>query len=151
VSYLVDTNVLSEVRKGDAANANVRRWLAAVADEDIYVPAIVFGEIRRGVERVRHRGDLSQASALEQWLVQLETVYASRVVPVDVRVADTWGRLQVPDPLPVVDALLAATAIVHGLTFVTRNIADVARAGAQVLNPFEAGTQGALPMPLTRR
>ena len=107
------------------------------ADADIYVPAIVFGELRRGVERVRHRGDVAQASALDQWLVQLETVYAGRVIPVDVRVADTWGRLQVPDRVPVIDALLAATAIVHGLTLVTRNVRDVAGTGVRCLHPFE--------------
>lgn len=137
MSYLIDTNVLSEIRKGDAANANVRGWLMRVADADLYVPAIVFGEVRRGVERVRHRGDLAQASALERWLLQLATVYADRVIPVDVRVADTWGRLQVPDPIPVVDALLAATAIVHSLTLVTRNVRDVAGTGVRCLDPFE--------------
>jgi predicted nucleic acid-binding protein len=136
VSYLLDTNILSEIRKGDAAHAAVRAWFSGLAAEDVYVSVLTLGEIHRGVERVRLRGDHGQAHRLDAWLVRLETVYAGRILPVDVRVADLWGRLQVPDPLPVVDALLAATAIVHGLTLVTRNVSDVQRTAARVLDPF---------------
>jgi predicted nucleic acid-binding protein len=136
VSYLLDTNVLSEIRKGDAAHAPVRQWLSGVAAEDLYISVLTLGEIRRGVERVRLRRDHDQAHRLDAWLVRLETAYVGRVLPIDVSVADLWGRLQVPDPLPVVDALLAATAIVHGLTLVTRNVSDVQRTAARVLDPF---------------
>jgi predicted nucleic acid-binding protein len=104
VSYLVHTNVLSEMRKGDQAHAAVRAWLSGVSAEDFYVSVLTLGEIRRGIERVRLRGDHGQAHRLDAWLVRLETLYAGRVLPIDVRVADLWGRLQVPDPLPVVDA-----------------------------------------------
>lgn len=136
MSYLLDTNVLSEIRKGDAAHAAVRVWFSAVNAEDFYISVLTLGEVRRGIERVRLRGDHAQAHRLDAWLVRLETVYAGRVLPIDVRVADLWGRLQVPAPLPVVDALLAATAIVHGLTVVTRNVSDFRRTAARVLDPF---------------
>ncbi|MEY4547129.1 MAG: hypothetical protein RL685_3324 [Pseudomonadota bacterium] len=134
--YLLDTNILSEIRKGNAAHAAVRAWFASVDAEAFYVSVLTLGELRRGVERVRFRGDHGQAHLLEAWLVRLETVYEGRILPVDVRIAELWGRLGLPDPLPVVDALLAATAIVHGITLVTRNVADVRRTAASVLDPF---------------
>jgi toxin FitB len=139
VSYLLDTNVFSEIRKGDEANAEVRRWWRTVEIESIYISVIVIGEIRRGAERIRRR-DSRQALVLERWLEQLQATYADRIVNIDVRVADLWGRLQVPDPLPTIDSLLAATAIVHDLVFVTRNVKDVHVTGARCLNPFEAST-----------
>lgn len=118
-------------------------WIAGVAagDDEIYVSALVFGEIRRGIERVRHRGDLAQANTPEAWLTSLDALYSDsgRILPIDTRVADTWGRLNFPNALPIVDGLLAATAIVHGLTLVTRNVRDVAATGVRCLNPFEAG------------
>lgn len=138
MSFLVDTNVLSEIRKADQADAAVRRWLAAVEVKDIYVSVMVLGEIRRGVERIRHRGDFVQALALERWLEQLQSVYAETILDLDVQVADLWGRLQVPDPLPPIDSLLAATAIVHDLVLVTRNVKDIRATGVRCLNPFEA-------------
>ena len=136
MSYLLDTNVLSEIRKGEAAHAAVRAWIAGTAAEDLYVSVLTLGEIRRGIERIRLRGDHVQAHSLDGWLVRLESAYAVRILPVDARIADLWGRLQVPDPLPVVDAFLAATAIVHGLTLVTRNVSDVRRTPARILDPF---------------
>lgn len=137
MSYLLDTNVFSEIRKGDEANADVRRWWRTVEIGSIHISVIVIGEIRRGAERIRRR-DSRQAIALERWLEQLQMTYADRIVNIDVRVADLWGRLQVPNPLPTIDSLLAATAIVHDLVLVTRNVKDVYVTGAQCLNPFEA-------------
>lgn len=136
MSYLLDTNVISEIRKGEAAHAAVRAWLAGTAAEDLYVSVLTLGEIRRGIERIRLRGDHVQAHSLDGWLIRLESAYAARILPVDARIADLWGRLQVPDPLPVVDALLAATAIVHGLTLVTRNVSDIRRTPARIWDPF---------------
>jgi predicted nucleic acid-binding protein len=137
VSYLIDTNIFAEIRKGDQAQPRVRRWWSTVEAEDIHISVIVLGEIRRGIERIRRR-DLAQAVLLERWLLQLQTAYAERVLAIDARIADVWGQLQVPNPLPPLDSLLAATAIVHDLALVTRNIKDVQATGARCLNPFEA-------------
>jgi len=134
VSYLLDTNVISEVRKANG-NADVRAWFASVPGHELYLSVLVVGEIRQGIERLARR-DPPQAAALERWLGQLRGRYADRILPVTTAVAEVWGRMNVPDPLPAVDGLLAATASVHGLTLVTRNTADVERTGVKVLNPF---------------
>ncbi|HEX5415945.1 MAG TPA: type II toxin-antitoxin system VapC family toxin, partial [Chloroflexota bacterium] len=103
---------------------------------DLYLSVLVVGEIRQGIERLRRR-DPAQAGVFDAWLSQLQREYADHILPVSAGVAEEWGRLNVPDRLPVVDGLLAATAKVHGLTLVTRNIADVARTGVPLLNPFD--------------
>jgi predicted nucleic acid-binding protein len=95
----------------------------------------VVGEIRQGVERLRRR-DPKQATVFERWLATLRRDHGDRVLPITVGIAEEWGRLNVPDPLPVVDGLLAATAKVHDLTLVTRNTGQVERTGAKLLNPF---------------
>ena len=112
MSWLVDTNVLSELRKGDRANAGVRAWFTDVREDELFTSVLVLGQVRRGIESIRRR-DPTAAIALEQWLERLATTFSELVLPVDARVADRWGGLNVPDPLPTVDGLLAATAIVH--------------------------------------
>lgn len=134
MTWLVDTNILSELRKGERAPDGIRRWFAAAAEEDLYTSVLVLGEVRRGIESIRRR-DLPSALALEQWLARLETNFADRVLPIDTRVADCWGGLNVPDPIPTVDGLLAATALVHDLVLVTRNTKDVERTGVRLLDP----------------
>jgi predicted nucleic acid-binding protein len=134
VSFLLDRNVLSEARK-PAGDVNVRAWLASVRGAELYLSVLVVGEIRQGIERLRRR-DPSQAAVFETWLAMLRRDYADRILPVTVQIAEEWGRLNVPDPVPAIDGLLAATARVHGLTLVTRNTADVARTGVALLNPF---------------
>lgn len=134
MSFLLDTNVVSEIRK-KKPNPGVAAWFESVRASDLFLSALVIGEIRQGIERLDRR-DPKQAGVLEQWLRQLVTVYADRVVPVTVDVADIWGRLNVPDPLPVVEGLLAATALSRGWTLVTRNGTDVAPTGVRVLDPF---------------
>lgn len=134
MSWLVDTNILSELRKGSRANASLRTWFAAVRDEELFTSVLVLGEIRRGIESVRRR-DAIAASALEQWLARLTAGFSDRILAVDVAVADRWGTLNVPDPVPTVDGLLAATALVHDLVLVTRNTRDVARTGVRLLDP----------------
>lgn len=134
MSWLVDTNVLSELRKGDRANAGIRAWFADAREEELFTSVLVLGEIRRGIESIRRR-DLPSAIALEQWLTRLATDFADRVLSVDARVADRWGSLNVPDPIPTVDRLLAATALVHDLVLVTRNLRDVERTGARLCDP----------------
>ncbi len=137
MSLLLDTNVLSELRKGAGANLNLRRWFDRVAAEEIYLSVLVIGELRRGIEAVRRR-DTRQAAGLERWLRRVASDYAERILPVDERVADRWGRLMAKRPGSVIDTLMAATAMVHGLVLVTRNVKDVAWTGVSFLDPFEA-------------
>jgi toxin FitB len=135
VTYLLDTNVLSETRKRQPA-ASVADWIAGTPPDRLHVSVLTLGEIEQGIARVRGRGDLHQASALERWLREVETGFEDRVLPVTLSVAAVWGRQQYVRPLPVIDALIAATARVHGLAVVTRNVKDFELSGVQVLNPF---------------
>lgn len=144
MTYLVDTNVISELRKGERADTAVTAWMADVDDDAVYLSVLVIGEIRQGVERIRRR-DVAQAEALDAWLRRIVDDHADRVLPITSTIAETWGRLNVPDPLPVVDALLAATALVHDLTVATRNVADIARTGVAVVNPFNGGSAVTTP------
>lgn len=138
MSYLIDTNIISEVRKADRCDRQVAVWYTSIADEDLFLSTLVLGEIRRGVELARLR-DPDKAAVLERWLGQVEAAFGNRVLGVDNAVADQWGRLSAIRPLPVVDGLLAATAMINGLTLVTRNDRDIAGLGATVLNPFRIG------------
>ena len=133
--YLLDTNVISEARKAQRANSNVLAWFASVEDEALFLSVVVLGEIRRGIEQVR-RSDQVQARALERWLNGLERDYRERILPITAPIAQQWGRLSAPRPISSVDGLLAATAFVHELTLVTRNVNDVTHAGVAVVNPF---------------
>jgi toxin FitB len=135
VSYLLDTNVVSELRKR-APDPHVLQWYRGVQGAQLFLSVLTLGEIRMGVERAR-RKDPVKAAALDEWLTRLETAYGERVVPVDNVVAHAWARMSVPDPLPVIDGLLAATAAVRNWTLVTRNTADIGRSGIRILNPFE--------------
>lgn len=137
MSYLVDTNVISELRKGRRCNPGVASWFAEVASEDIYLSVLTLGEIRKGIENIRRR-DEPAAEALEEWFRELEASHSDHILPVDQTIAEQWGRFNVPHPMPVLDSLLAATANVHGLTLVTRNLKDVERTGVDCLNPFSA-------------
>jgi toxin FitB len=138
VTYLIDTNIISEVRKGERANAHVAAWYAAIPDESLYLSVLVLGEIRRGIERKRPK-DVAQSSVLEKWLEDVDRAFGERILPISRLVAEEWGRMGSIRPLSVVDGLMAATAKVHRLTLVTRNVSDVQGLGAQILNPFEPG------------
>lgn len=136
--FLLDTNVVAELRKGSRADARVSSWFASLDADSILLSVLTVGEIRRGIESVRRR-DRRAAGALERWLRGLVAEHGDRIVAIDLAVAEEWGRLNVPDPLPVIDGLLAATARVHGLTLATRNVKDVVRTGAQLVDPFKTG------------
>jgi toxin FitB len=136
VNYLIDANIISEVRKGAKCDANVAAWYASIDDAEIYLSVLVLGEIRKGVERARLK-DPAQARSLENWLDAVAKAFAERILPIDKYVADEWGRMGSNRSLPTIDALLAATAKVHAMTLVSRNVADVADLGASVLNPFD--------------
>lgn len=135
MSYLLDTNVISELRKGERADQGVKAWFTKLDEEEIFLSVLTVGEIRRGIESIRRR-DLDAATALDSWLARVVEAHRDRIIGLDRAIAEEWGRLNVPDPLPVVDGLLAATAKVTGLTLVTRNIVDVESTGVAVLNPF---------------
>jgi len=138
MSYLIDTNIISEVRKGARCDTNVSAWYASIADEELFLSTLVLGEIRTGVELARRR-DAGKAEALQRWLREVETAFDGRTLGIDNAVSDQWGRMSAIRPVPVIDGLLAATALVNGLTLVTRNDRDVADLGAAVLNPFNGG------------
>ncbi|HEY3000399.1 MAG TPA: type II toxin-antitoxin system VapC family toxin [Acidimicrobiales bacterium] len=134
MAFLLDTNIISEVRK-PRPDGRVTAWLASVEGDDLFLSVLVVGEIGQGIERLRRR-DPRRAAAYAEWLVELRTAYADRIVPVDLAAADEWGRLNSVTRLPVVDGLLAATAKVRGWTLVTRNTRDVAGTGVRLLDPF---------------
>jgi toxin FitB len=135
MSYLLHTNILSEVRKGEKCDPHVSAWYASIADEDLFLSTLVLGEIRKGVELARVL-DAGKAAALERWLGRVESAFGTRLLGIDSAVAHRWGRMSAVRPTPVVDCLLAATAVVNRLTLVTRNDGDVAGLGVRVLNPF---------------
>jgi hypothetical protein len=133
--FLLDTNVLSELRKQNRCDAGVRSWFEETTAADLFVSVLVLGEIRQGIERIRLR-DQPQARALEKWLRWISTEFTDRLLPVDEPVADRWGRLGLRQPVPLLDALLAATALVHDLVVVSRDEVGFRNTGARVLNPF---------------
>jgi predicted nucleic acid-binding protein len=135
LSYLVDTNVLSELRKGERCDRAVVAWASALADGEFFISALTIGEIRRGIESIRRR-DPKAAGALDSWLARIHATHSDRVIGVDHAIAEEWGRMSVPDPLPVVDGLLAATAQMLGLTLATRNVGDFESTGVPCVNPF---------------
>ena len=136
MNYLIDTTIISDVRKGRRCDPNVARWYEKIDDVSLYLSVLVIGEIRSGVERVRAK-DTKKANALEQWLIAVDKAFGERILPVDRAVANVWGRLGANRPLPVIDGLLAATAKIHRMTLVTRNIDDIADLDVSILNPFE--------------
>jgi toxin FitB len=138
VKFLLDTNVISEIRKRDRAHPNVAGWVARTPVDEIGTSVLVLAEIRHGIE-LKRRSDPGQARSLDRWFAQMRSRLADRVLPVDEPIAETWALLGIPDPLPLIDGLLAATAKVHGLTLVTRNVADVSAAGVSLLDPFSVG------------
>jgi toxin FitB len=141
LSFLLDTNVVSEMRKGAKADAGVVEWIGNLAENEIFLSVLTLGEIRRGIESARRR-DRIFAAALETWLGRIADQHQDRILSVDRSIAEEWGRMDVPDRLPDVDGLLAATARVHGLTLATRNVKDVERTGVSCVNPFEPAEIG---------
>ncbi len=133
--WLLDTNVVSELRKRERADTNVLAWYAGVDGGSLWLSVLVLGEIRRGIETLRRRDERS-ARTLDRWVARLERQHGGRILPVDLPIALEWGRLDAAFGLSPVDGLLAATARVHRLTLATRNTKHVARTGVECLNPF---------------
>jgi predicted nucleic acid-binding protein len=136
--YLIDTNVISEARKGDRANRGVVAFLKELGDsgELVFLASITVGELRRGVELMRRRGDAEQAERLEAWLSSVVEQFGERILPLDADAAQVWGRLRVPDPDHALDKQIAAIALVSDLTLATRNVADFQGLGVRLRNPF---------------
>jgi predicted nucleic acid-binding protein len=130
---------VSEIRKKERANKGVRAFFRRAAKEDIdlYLSVATVGELRRGVEIVRHRGDSAQTAALEAWLTAVLSEFAQNILPVDEDIGQLWGRLRVPHPEHALDKLIAATGLIHDLIVVTRNVDDFSPTGVRVLNPFD--------------
>lgn len=134
--FLLDTNVVSESRRGQRGNPGVVAWFASIAVTDLFISALVIGELRKGIAMSRRRQDYTQAENLDAWLRGLVHLFDERILPVDAAVADAWGQMYAVRNVPIVDGLLAATAKTHGLTLVTRNLSHVQGLGADLLNPF---------------
>jgi toxin FitB len=137
--YLLDTNIISELRKRDRANPGITNFFSQVARQEAvsYLSVITIGELRRGVDIIQHRGDFSQAKSLETWLQNILDGYAENILDFGQEEAQIWGRLRVPHPENALDKQIAATALVYDLTLVTRNVKDFAATGVTLLNPFE--------------
>jgi predicted nucleic acid-binding protein len=138
IVYLIDTNVISELRKKTRANRGVISFFQKIIDskQEIYLSVISIGELRRGVELIRHRGDIEQAKLLENWLERLLSDYSEKILELDTVSAQLWGRLRVPNPENSIDKQIAAIALVHDLIVVTRNITDFDSTGVATFNPF---------------
>ena len=134
--YLLDTNVVSELRKGPARAPEVAGWARSVESADLGMSVLVLGEIRHGIEVLRRRGDTTQADMFTTWLDRLKAEFADRLISVSRTVAERWGELRGVTPLPPIDGLMAATALEHDLTFVTRDTAALADTGVRLLNPW---------------
>jgi predicted nucleic acid-binding protein len=139
VKFLLDANVISELRKRDRADPNVVRWVARTPVTETGTSVLVLAELRRGIELKRRR-DPEQANSLDLWFSQLRAGLGDRVLPVDESVAQAWAMMGILNPLPPIDGLLAATAKVHDLTLVTRNAAQIAATGVSLLDPFTASS-----------
>jgi predicted nucleic acid-binding protein len=136
--YLLDTNLISETRKL-RADEGVMAFLAAVDSAGLFLSVLTLGELRKGVEAKRQSNDAATAARLEAWVDDIETTFADRVLPVDVAAARLWGELSARRSLPVIDTLIAATAIIRDLTLVTRNTRDVAATGVPLFDPWQGG------------
>jgi predicted nucleic acid-binding protein len=133
--FLLDTNLISELRRRDRSNPGVRQWFNAIDDDQLFLSVITLGEIRKGIERLRPRAP-AQAVVLERWLSTLEKSFSERLLPIDKPTADQWGKIQAIRPLPEIDALIAAACLQNDLTLVTRIDADFSGIGIRVLDPF---------------
>jgi predicted nucleic acid-binding protein len=135
VGFLIDTNVVSELRKGARADAGVRMWFQEHVAEQLWLSVLVVGELRRGVELLRRR-DTRAGAVLYDWLDSVTNDFSDRILPVTTAVCERWALLNVLDPVPVIDGLLAATALESDLVLVTRNTIDIERTGVAFANPF---------------
>jgi toxin FitB len=136
VAYLIDTNIISEIQKGNKADPGVKKWYTTVEEDQIYLSVLVMAELQQGIELLRRR-DVKQAKILDKRMRTFRETMEDRILPINLNIAMRWAKNNVPDRFPVIDGLLAATAIEYDLILVTRNVKDVERSGARLLNPFK--------------
>jgi len=138
--YLTDTNVISELRKKNKANPGVRVFFKRIAEQgdSLFISVITVGELRRGVELIRYRGDQAQAKIMEAWLQTIIDYYAENILDFGLIESQVWGRLRVPHHENALDKQIAAIALTYGLTLVTRNVDDFVGTGVAMINPFLA-------------
>lgn len=136
MAYLLDTNILSELRKGKHCDSNVLGWAKAVASQRHYISVLSIGEIRKGIEILRRKSP-KQCPAFEQWCLSLQIEYEANILPITESISEEWGRMMAKQTLPVIDSLLAATALTHQLTVATRNVNDFKKTGVKLVNPFD--------------
>ena len=136
--YLVDTDVISEARKGANGNVGVREFFDNASQNNValFLSAITIGELRQGVEKIRHRGDSARSARLERWLDRVTADFADAILPFDQEAAQIWGKLRVPHPENPLDKQIAATALIYDLTVVTRNTDHFTPTGVPIVNPF---------------
>jgi len=134
--YLLDTNVISEFRKGARANLGVRQFMAQSDAGNAFVSVITLAEIRRGIDLIRHRNDTVTEDRMDLWFETITDEFAERILFFDLDCALAWGKLLVPNPAHPIDKQIAATALVYDLTLVTRNVKDFAGTGVRIENPF---------------
>jgi len=136
--YLIDTNIISELTKGNNANRGIIEFFYNVKanDENCYLSVVTIGELRRGIGMLMHRNDVEQAKAIRDWFVGIETEYNDKILPIDNEVAAIWADLRVPNNENILDKFIAATALLHSLQMVTRNVKDFEKTGVPFLNPF---------------
>lgn len=137
--YLLDTNVISEIRKKERANGGVKDFIKTCQQDKakLFLSAVTIGELRRGIELLRHRNDQQQAKQLEIWLEQIMAEYQENILQLDTDTCQLWGRLRVPHPENELDKLIAASALIYDLTVVTRNTGHFLGTGVKLLNPFD--------------
>ena len=135
--YLLDTNILSELRKGKLCDPNVLKWSKATTIDRHYISVLSLGEIRKGIEILRRKSP-EQCLAFENWLMTLRTEYEADILPVTDRISDQWGHMMAKQTRPVIDGLLAATALTYKLTMATRNVNDFKNTGIKVIDPFQS-------------
>lgn len=138
MSYVLDTNVLSEWRR-PSPDRGIVEWFASVPAEDLYLSVVTIGEIQRGIALLQRRGEHQQAARYEAWFAATKSGFADRLLPIGVAEAEEWGQLDARDPVSMADGLIAATARVRGWTVVTRNVKHFESTGVRILNPFRRG------------
>lgn len=140
MAFLIDTNILSELRKWPNNSPSVQAWQKSeMFSHDAYLSVLTIGEVRKGIELIGKR-DSSQAAALECWLQVLYLQFSDRILPLTAKIAEDWGRLNSVRPLPAIDSMLAATARIHDLVLATRNVKDLQGIDVKIVNPFEYGS-----------